>query len=185
MTGAIKQMKRYIKASYNLRQSEYNEYLMKHIDGVKTAWRDILYPAILTESDEDVEQITKVLTLIDNHDKSKYQEDEYDAYLNYFYPDKHNKKDSKAFDMAWLLHQKRNPHHWQYWCLIRDEGEVEAMDMPFEYICEMLCDWSSFQFAVDPKSTANSWYAANKNKMTLSDKTRKEVERLLALAPEL
>lgn len=105
-------MKRYIRASSNLRQSEYNEYLMKHINGVKTAWREILYPAILTESDEDVEQITKVANLVDNHDKSKYQKDEYDAYLNYFYPDRNNKKDSNEFDAAWLLHQKRNPHHW-------------------------------------------------------------------------
>lgn len=178
-------MKRYIRASSNLRQSEYNEYLMKHINGVKTAWRDILYPAILTDSGEDVDKITKVIDLIVNHDKSKYQKDEYDAYLNYFYPDKNNKKDSKAFDMAWLLHQKRNPHHWQYGCLIRDEGEVKAMDMPFEYICEMLCDWSSFQFVFDPKSTANKWYNDNKKKMILSDRTRKEVERLLDIAPEL
>ena len=66
-------MKRYIRASSNLRQSEYNEYLMKHINGVKTAWREILYPAILTESDEDVDQITKVIDLVANHDKSKYQ----------------------------------------------------------------------------------------------------------------
>lgn len=178
-------MKRYIRASSNLRQSEYNEYLMKHINGVKTAWREILYPAILTESDEDVDQITKVIDLVANHDKSKYQKDEYDAYLNYFYPDRNNKKDSNAFDAAWLLHQKRNPHHWQYWCLIRDAGEVKAMDMPFEYICEMLCDWSSFQFVVDPKSTANKWYKDNKNNMILSDNTRKEVERLLSIAPEL
>lgn len=178
-------MKRYIRASSNLRQSEYNEYLMKHINGVKTAWREILYPAILTESDEDVEQITKVADLVSNHDRSKYQKDEYDAYLNYFYPDRNNKKDSKAFDEAWLLHQKRNPHHWQYWCLIRDEGEVVPMDMPFEYICEMLCDWSSFQFVFDPKSNANKWYNDNKKKTILSDKTRKEVERLLDIAPKL
>lgn len=178
-------MKRYIRASSNLRQSEYNEYLMKHINGVKTAWRDILYPAILTDSDEDVDQITKVIDLVANHDKSKYQKDEYDAYLNYFYLDRNNKKDSEAFDMAWLLHQKRNLHHWQYWLIIRDEGEIVPMDMPFEYICEMICDWSSFQFVFDPKSTANKWYKDNKNNMILSDNTRKEVERLLSIAPEL
>lgn len=178
-------MKRYIRASSNLRQSEYNEYLMKHINRVKKAWRDILYPAILTGIDEDVDQITKVAELVANHDRSKYQKDEYDAYLNYFYPDRNNKKDSKAFDMAWLLHQKRNPHHWQYWCLIKDEGELVAMDMPFEYVCEMLCDWSSFQFVFDPKSTANKWYKDNKKSMVLSDNTRKEVERLLSIAPEL
>ena len=120
-------MKRYIRASSNLRQSEYNEYLMKHINGVKTAWREILYPAILTESEEDVDQITKIADLVSNHDKSKYQKDEYDAYLNYFYPDRNNKKDSNAFDAAWLLHQKRNPHHYfaELFLKKRKEGRKE------------------------------------------------------------
>lgn len=30
-----------------------------------------------------------------------------------------------AFDKAWLLHQKRNPHHWQYWLLVMDSSNKE------------------------------------------------------------
>ena len=48
----------------------------------------------------------------------------------------------------------------------------------------MLCDWSSFHY-IDPESTANKWYKDNKKKMIFSDDTRKKVEKLLELAPEL
>ena len=58
------------------------------------------------------------------------------------------------------------------------------MDMPFEYVCEMLCDWSSFHY-VNPESTANNWYNKNKKNMILSDETRELVELLLSIAPEL
>ena len=29
------------------------------------------------------------------------------------------------FEKAWLLHQKRNPHHWQYWLLVNDNSSNE------------------------------------------------------------
>lgn len=29
----------------------------------------------------------------------------------------------ELFDVAWLYHQHRNPHHWQYWCLREDDPE--------------------------------------------------------------
>ena len=177
-------MKRYIKSSCNIRQNEYQQYLLNHIGGVKRAWNEILLPALLTESDITVEDLTLCAQRVEKHDESKYCSDEFDAYCNHFYPSENNKKDSKAFDEAWLLHQKRNPHHWQYWILIRDEGELVPMDMPFEYVCEMLCDWSSFHY-VNPESTANNWYNKNKKNMILSDGTRKLVELLLSIAPEL
>ena len=61
------------------------------------------------------------------HDLSKFSLDELVPYTNYFYG-KGNKitrgrnktgyykptdTGDKAFDFAWLLHQKRNKHHWQ------------------------------------------------------------------------
>lgn len=178
-------MKRYIKASTisNTRKGEYDHYLKNHISGVQRAWRDILKPALFSDSESDYDLLL-ISTTIDRHDLSKYQPDEYDAYCDYFYPTESNPKDKDAFDRAWLLHQKRNPHHWQYWVLVRDEGELAPIDMPIEYICEMLCDWSSFHY-IDPESTANKWYKDNKKKMIFSDDTRKKVEKLLELAPEL
>ena len=41
--------------------------------------------------------------------------------------------DDGSFDSAWLLHQKRNAHHWQYWVLLEDEGNTKALEMDDKY----------------------------------------------------
>lgn len=80
------------------------------------------------------------------HDMSKLLPSEFFPYLNFFYgkqkttnnfyvPGKDNK-----FDTAWLKHQHRNPHHWQYWVLSRDERSISCLEMPEKYMIEMLCD---------------------------------------------
>lgn len=168
------------------RQEEYNDYLNNHIDGVKNSYYYILKPII--EGELEYNEIIELDNIIENHDASKYGIEEYDAYLNYFYPENSkNRKDDdskvdddvqKDFDMAWNHHQKCNPHHWQYWVLLKDSGELIPMDMPFEYIVEMICDWHSFS-ARKPESTAYKWYNDMKDKMILSDNTRKLVEALI------
>ena len=166
-------------------EDKYIDYIKRHQAGVLKSWKNILYPVLLTESDYDVELLTDIEILINCHDESKFKSDEFDAYCNYFYPSEENAKDEEAFNNAWFLHQRRNPHHWQYWCLIEDSGKIIPLDMPVKYICEMLCDWSSFQYVVDKNSTANNWYQKNKNKMVLSDSTRQTIEELLKIAPKL
>lgn len=166
-------------------EDKYIDYIKRHQAGVLKSWKNILYPALLTESDYDVELLTDIEILINCHDESKFKSDEFDAYCDYFYPSEETAKDEEAFNKAWFLHQRRNPHHWQYWCLIEDSGKIIPLDMPVKYICEMLCDWSSFQYVVDKNSTANNWYQKNKNKMVLSDSTRQTIEELLKIAPKL
>jgi hypothetical protein len=47
----------------------------------------------------------------------------------------------EKFDYAWFLHQKRQPHHWQHWCQVSEEGSIICMPIPEVYLREMLCDW--------------------------------------------
>lgn len=168
-------MKRMIVTT-NPRKNEYFEYLEAHISGVIRSWEEILrtyveknYPEVdLGEIDRNIRQ----------HDASKYEPDEFDAYCNYFYPCPGFEKDEDAFDYAWLMHQHRNPHHHQHWVLIRDEGEKQPLDMHFKYICEMLCDWHSFSLK-DPKSTAYNWWTNNRENMMLSEYTISIIEDLI------
>ena len=164
----------------NPRSSEYDEYLTTHITGVIRSWEELLKPAVLDmTNDIDAEIDVDVIdSIISKHDASKYSSAEYPAYCNYFYPSDGFEKDEVAFDLAWLHHQHHNPHHPQYWVLIRDEGEIVPMDMPIEYICEMLCDWHSFTLR-DSKSTAYKWWTDNKDKMTLSANTVAIIEQLV------
>lgn len=169
----------------NPRVQEYDNYINTHVRNVVRVWDEILCP-FLVDNIELFEYDFKVsihnLEFIRNtitcHDVSKWSPEEYYPYLNYFYPEHEEDKDEDEFNKAWLHHQHSNQHHWQYWTLVLDEGEVVPLDMPFDAICEMLCDWSSFQYTDNP-NTANGWYELNKDNMILSDRTRRCVELIL------
>lgn len=179
-------MVRYIKYSSgirNPRSKEYDQYLIDHIEGVNKSWNTILRSKIKLDwlTSKNIllgDFLSNVDSMISNHDESKYDDEEYSAYCNYFYPSAGFEKDEAAFDAAWLHHIHCNPHHPQYYILHEDSGTEKILDMPLEYICEMLCDWSSFQYT-RPGSTANKWYTANKDKMMFSESTRKLVETIL------
>lgn len=163
------------------RTDEYDSYLAKHIGNVQRSWFEILRPYVLENLDRfDTDlSIFDIDATIELHDESKYGPDEYWAYLGYFYPNDTNDvySDEEAqdvlqrFNYAWLHHIHHNPHHWQHWILREDEGDDILLDIPFEYICEMLCDWHSFSYD-DPKNTAYNWYLANKDKIMLSYNTQ-------------
>lgn len=115
------------------------------------------------------------------HDKSKTEQDEYLAYDAYFYGNNKSYQVVQDYNYAWLVHLHRNPHHWQYWVLINDdpkEGEV-CLDMPYNYIIEMLCDWWSFSWKTENLYEMFKWYDERKEHIKLSDKTRKTVDDIL------
>ena len=116
------------------------------------------------------------------HDRSKDDAEEYNAYDAYFYGNNRSFEVVQNFKKAWLRHIHHNPHHWQHWVLINDdpnEGEV-ILDMPLNYIFEMICDWWAFSWKSGNLYEIFNWYDAHKDYMKLSDKTRKTVEDILA-----
>lgn len=127
------------------------------------------------------------------HDWSKLRWSEWGPYANHFYGKEgtktgiHTGRDKTgyykptdtadtAFDFAWLLHQKRNRHHWQWWVLPEDSGGVVLMKMPWRYEVEMFADWRGASRAQGSKSTVLEWYTANKDKMQLHPNTRAWIE---------
>jgi len=56
------------------------------------------------------------------HDLSKFRPSEFFPYARYFRGGKSPNDEPHGidFDYAWLNHQKRNKHHWQYWILMND-----------------------------------------------------------------
>ena len=115
------------------------------------------------------------------HDASKNEPDEYEAYDRYFYGNNRSYQVVQDYRQAWLLHLHRNPHHWQHWVLINDdpkEGEI-ALDMPYNYILEMICDWWAFSWQKGKLFEIFDWYDDHKAYMKLSDATRKTVDDIL------
>jgi hypothetical protein len=126
------------------------------------------------------------------HDLSKFLPSEWFPYVNHFYGDRGESKKVRdetgyykptdtgdpAFDFAWLLHQKRNRHHWQWWVLPEDDGGTKALEIEYRYLFEMLADWFGAG-AAQGTPDSRKWYEANKGKMQLHPKSRVYVERAL------
>jgi hypothetical protein len=110
---------------------------------------------------------------------SKFRPSEWFAYTKTFYDDKGQSqyKPDKNFDMAWLLHQHRNPHHWQYW-LSKDNGENVVCEMPPKYVMEMVSDWAGAGRAITGKWECSEWYEKNKHKIILTDRNIEQVHAL-------
>jgi len=84
---------------------------------------------------------------------------------------------SQAYSVAWLKHQHRNPHHWQYWVLTQDDDLPIVLEMPLRYRKEMLADWRGAGQAQGFGDNTKTWYGTHKNKMSLQVETRGWIEK--------
>lgn len=164
---------------------EYNDYIKEHKQNVKKAfqWMKVNLPEIF--STDYLKSKCECLCGYD-HDLSKYSDEEYDAYDKYFYSENRSHEVINNFNLAWLHHIHNNPHHWQYWILYNDDPELGEilLDMPEEYIIEMICDWWSFSWKQDNLLEIFTWYEERKEHIKLSEGTRTKVENILSLMEE-
>jgi len=158
---------------------KYLKYLLKHKWYVAVeCWKRGLYLHAIT------------------HDLSKLRPSEWFPYARYFYgtypywnnvkilpyyPYKWTKEGvSDAFDLAWLKHQKRNKHHWQYWVLHEDSGALKLMAIPNKIILQMACDWIGASKAIRGKDARpDEWYKKVKDATMINEYSRKEFEQLI------
>lgn len=161
---------------------EYDNYLKEHKVNVGAAlvWLQDNLPEVLNCTDEDGNDFDWEWQIVLKHDASKSDPEEYDAYDNYFYGNK-SFENTQKFNLAWLHHIHVNPHHWQHWVLFNDEPKegTICLDMPYNYIIEMICDWWSFSFKTGNLSEIFNWYDKHKAHILLSDDTREIVEDIL------
>lgn len=161
---------------------EYDSYLEQHKSNVKKGfdWIKNNLPELIPNNIR-LDCLDLVYQIGFAHDDSKTSEDEYNAYDAYFYGGNRSYQVVQDFNYAWLNHIHRNPHHWQHWILINDEpdeGEI-VLDMPENYILEMICDWWAFSWQNENLYEIFDWYDKHKDHMDLSNNTRKTVEDIL------
>lgn len=131
------------------------------------------------------------------HDWSKFLPSEWFAYANYFYgnhpkfselppplksiwpANKCEEYWKNKFDFSWNLHEKRNKHHWQFWILIEDSGNIKPLEIPEKYLREMAADWAGAGRAITGKWEVWDYYQKVKDKTLLHPKTRQRFEELL------
>lgn len=161
---------------------QYNQYLIKHKENVKNGFDWIRNN--LPDMIKDIPNLEWQCCFA--HDQSKSESDEYEAYDAYFYGNNKSYQVVQDYRKAWLLHLHRNPHHWQHWVLINDdpkEGEI-LIEMPINYIWEMICDWWAFSWAKGNLHEIFKWYDEHKKYMKLHTNTRKKVEEILGRIKE-
>lgn len=148
----------------------YTNYIVEHCANVKKAYGWLVEHKIIAD---------KYMHRIHTHDLSKYSDEEYAAYDKYFYGKEKTPEIKDAFNFAWLHHIHANPHHWQHWVLINDDDGTKALEMPEEYIIEMLCDHWSFSHKTGHLEEIFEWYDDHKKTIIFHKNTKKRYEELL------
>lgn len=158
---------------------EYDRYLKEHMGNVKKGyeWIQNNIPTLINH----IEMCDLRWQITMAHDQSKYKPDEYGAYDAYFYGGNRSFEIVQDFQKAWLLHIHRNPHHWQHWILINDDPEEGTIyiEMPYNYVVEMICDWWAFSWRNGDLWEIFTWYDDHKAYIKLHPNTRKVVEDIL------
>ncbi len=168
-------MKGYYKYLERIRkEEEYREYISEHINNVKMIWYAF---ASIYWGLEGMSGFFSITEQISHHDASKYNEEEFVAYRKQFYPFYENEKDEAAFITAWHHHMENNKHHWEHWVIPEVEKNI-AIEMPYCYMIEMLCDWTAMSLKFN-NNTVSGWYQKNKSKMILHSYTQEQIEELL------
>lgn len=106
---------------------------------VKACWRNLLY--ILDHKLNVFIECWKEGLFIQGitHDLSKFSPKEFFPYAKKFFSDGElSTDDEMKWKYAWLHHQHKNKHHWEYWVV--NPNTKQALPMPRKYLVEMVCD---------------------------------------------
>jgi hypothetical protein len=116
------------------------------------------------------------------HDMSKFLPSEFMPYARYFY-DQRDPRILSDFNTAWLKHQRRNAHHWQWWLLREDDGKFIPIEMPKPIVYEMLADWYGAGKALNGNThtwrNTWEWFKNNRHLIHLNPYTDIAVRRIL------
>lgn len=159
---------------------EYDDYLTEHKKNVGKGfdWLKANLPDLVMETPGvDWEHQIKF-----SHDASKDSNEEYAAYDDYFYGGNRSYEVVEKFKYAWLHHIHNNKHHWQYWVLMNDEPDegTIALEMPYQYVIEMICDWWSFSWKDGNLRGIFDWWNEHRENMVLNQWTEAKVQAILA-----
>lgn len=123
------------------------------------------------------------------HDLSKYSPVEFFSGVKYYqgYRSPINyEKEIKGYSLGWLHHKGRNKHHWEYWLDNANQGGyqgVSAIEMPKEYLVEMVCDRiaASMNYQKEKYNDASAleYFLNGYDKVMMHPKTKKLLLHLL------
>lgn len=105
--------------------------------------------------------------LLNNHDLSKFTTSEFPHYACRFFG---ANDDPDGWAGAWLHHIHHNPHHWQHW-IFPDGFTPQGVEMPYDYILEMVADWMGACRAYTGSWDMQYWLWKNMPKIRVHSRT--------------
>lgn len=153
-----------------IKEKEYLEYINEHIRNVRIACTK--YGERLAKTLNISERELNAIAA--RHDESKYYEEEFEGYRQWFFPCSNETKDKKLFDKAWEHHYTVNKHHPEFWM---DTYNNEPEDMPPIYIAEMLLDWEAMSMKFN--NNTYDYYMKEKDKKPFSENTKKILDEVI------
>lgn len=125
------------------------------------------------------------------HDLSKYSPTEFIAgarnYLGNMSPNE-KERDVYGFSRAWLHHQGRNKHHFEYWVDYNHNNEFkrkEPVRMPTKYLIEMFCDRvaaSKIYYGDDyDEAKPYEYFDKDRKRRWMHEETSRQLEELLVM----
>ena len=128
------------------------------------------------------------------HDLSKYSPTEFMAGVRYYQGNRspnNAEREKKGYSAAWMHHQGRNRHHYEYWIdysLGDSHGVRQPVPMPDRYIAEMIIDRIAackvYQKAAYTDASPLAYYNRGTVRAPLHPDTRKKLERMLTMLAE-
>lgn len=150
--------------------NEYTNYLTKHINAVKEVYKFLCDNGVFTYSDT-------VANNLDHHDESKYTMEEFEPYADHWYGDG-SIFGEDGYRRAVLHHYHNNPHHWNYWIYFDEDDAPYPLDIPYEYIQEMICDWATFSW-INKEAKLAEWFNSKSSGMDFTPDTHDIVRTLV------
>ena len=125
------------------------------------------------------------------HDLSKYSPTEFIPGAKYYAGDKSpnvGERRDLGYSLAWLHHQGRNRHHFEYWMDYSMASGVRTrvpIEMPTNYLIEMFCDRVAACkiYMGDRYTDASGWeyFDRNRGAYVIHPATCAALEKLLAM----
>jgi len=116
------------------------------------------------------------------HDMGKFRPKAFTNYARRFAAgNSYESIDDYSYLYVFANHLRRSEHHWQYWCYVRNSGEIKYLPMSSGARKEFLADLrgSSRYYGTD----VGEWYKANRHFIHLHKQTRLWIESKLGIAP--
>ena len=161
------------EVKFKRKNDEYKAYIIEHIKLVKVAFT-------LLESDFRLilgDTLFYILQYnIEEHDKSKFSTEEFESYIQWFYPNPGEKTNKEMFDKAWEHHYKVNDHHPEHWVKNGIAYPMSALAR-----AEMFCDWLAMSIKFNTVPSDWYWKHEKNEPFNFNSDTRKLVENFLPI----